>query len=101
MRLCVQKICLSVKRNDCHPRFVGSQTGKTGKIEDHIEQLEVYAALFCLEYKIKPGSIDTELRLYKQDEVLVHHPEVDTITHIMDRIIHLDKLLASVEGKEV
>lgn len=77
------------------------KTGKTGKIEDHIEQLEVYAALFCLEYKVKPGSIDTELRLYKQDEVLVHHPEVDTITHIMDRIIHLDKLLASVECKEV
>ena len=24
------------------------KTGKTGKIEDHMEQLEVYAALFCL-----------------------------------------------------
>ena len=27
------------------------KTGKSG----HMEQLEVYAALFCLEYKIKPG----------------------------------------------
>ena len=31
------------------------KTGKGGKIEAHIEQLEVYAALFCLEYKVKPG----------------------------------------------
>ncbi len=30
---------------------------KTGAIPAHMEQLEVYAALFCLEYKIKPLSI--------------------------------------------
>ena len=44
------------------------KTGKVGKIEDHMEQLEVYAALFCLEYKVKPGEIDMELRVYKNDE---------------------------------
>ena len=36
------------------------KTGKGGKIEDHMEQLEVYAALFCLEYKVKPGESDME-----------------------------------------
>ena len=39
------------------------KTGSSGKIEHHIEQLEVYAALFCLEYKVKPGEIDMELRV--------------------------------------
>mgnify|MGYP002541746111 CR=1 FL=1 len=28
---------------------------KTGQIPAHMEQLEIYAALFCLEYKVKPG----------------------------------------------
>ena len=37
---------------------------KTGAIPAHMEQLEVYAALFCLEYKIKPADIRMELRLY-------------------------------------
>lgn len=73
------------------------KTGKSGKIEDHIEQLEVYAALFCLEYHVAPGDIDMELRLYKQDEVLVHNPTAEEIAPIMDKIIHLDKLLEKLE----
>ena len=32
-----------------------------------MEQLEIYAALFCLEYKIKPNEIGMELRVYKYD----------------------------------
>ena len=28
---------------------------KTGVTKAHMEQLEIYAALFCLEYKMKPG----------------------------------------------
>lgn len=73
------------------------KTGKSGKIEDHIEQLEVYAALFCLEYRVAPGDIEIELRLYKQDEVLVHNPTAEEIAPIMDKIIHLDKLLEKLE----
>ena len=63
------------------------KTGKGGKIEAHIEQLEVYAALFCLEYKVKPGEIEMELRVYKNDEVLVHNPTADDILPIMDKIV--------------
>ena len=77
------------------------KTGKGGKIETHMEQLEIYAALFCLEYKVKPGEIKIELRVYKNDEVLVHNPTAEDIAPIMDRIIHLDKLLAKYEGGEV
>ena len=69
------------------------KTGKRGKIEDHIEQLEIYAALFCLEYRIKPGDIEMELRVYKQDEVLVHKPTAEDILPIMDKIVHANKIL--------
>lgn len=69
------------------------KTGESG----HMEQLEVYAALFCLEYKIKPGEIDIELRLYKNDEVIVHNPTAEDILPIMDKIIHLNKILESQE----
>ena len=73
------------------------KTGKSGKIEDHMEQLEIYAALFCLEYKIKPGDIDMELRVYKNDEILVHNPTAEDILPIMDKIIHLNDLLEKID----
>ena len=73
------------------------KTGSVGKIEHHIRQLEIYAALFCLEYKVKPGEIKMELRVYKNDEVLVHEPTAEDILPIMDKIVHLNKLLESNE----
>lgn len=77
------------------------KTGKVGKIDDHIEQLKVYAALFCLEYGIKPGMIKMELRVYKNDEVLIHEPTAEEILPIMDKIKHLDKMLTRLENEEV
>ena len=76
------------------------KTGTVGKIEDHMEQLEIYAALFCLEYKVKPGEIEMELRVYKNDDVLIHTPTAEDILPIMDRIIHLNKILEENEIKE-
>lgn len=77
------------------------KTGKIGKIETHLEQLEVYAALFCLEYRMKPGEIKMELRVYKNDEVICHSPTAEDILPIMDTIVRLDKLLESIEREEV
>ena len=73
------------------------KTGKVGKIEDHMEQLEIYAALFCLEYKVKPGDIDMELRIYQNDEILYHNPTAEDIIKIMDKIVHLNKLLEKLD----
>lgn len=73
---------------------------KTGVIPAHIEQLLVYAAYFCLEYKVKPAEIDMEVRLYQNDEVLVHNPEVDEIVPIMDKIITFDKILNRIKLEE-
>jgi len=73
---------------------------KTGKTPASMRQLLVYAALFCLEYKIKPGEIDMELRLYQNDEVVVEHPTAEDVLPIMDKIIHLNKLLERLEEEE-
>lgn len=73
------------------------KTGKSG----HMEQLEVYAALFCLEYKIKPGDIQMELRLYKDNEVIVHEPTAEDILPIMDKITSLNKALENFDNREV
>lgn len=70
---------------------------KTGKTAVHMEQLEIYAALFCLEYKIKPSDIEMELRIYQNDTIIVHNPEAEDIVRIMDKIIHLNKLLEKME----
>lgn len=77
------------------------KTGVVGKADSHIEQLEVYAALFCLEYKFKPAEIDIELRVYKKDEVVFCEPEPEDIVDIMNKIVHLDKLLAKIDNEEV
>lgn len=66
---------------------------KTGVHEASVHQLEVYAALFCLEYGFKPMDIDVELRIYQNDEVRVYNPEVDVLFHIIDRIRTFDKQL--------
>ncbi len=73
---------------------------KTGTTPAHMEQLFVYASLFCLEYDVKPGTIDIELRLYQSDEVLVSNPGVDEIAPIMDKIITFDKILMDIRREE-
>ena len=73
---------------------------KTGKIPADMEQLRIYAALFCLEYKVKPTDIKMELRIYQNDEVLYDTPEPEDILFIMDKIIHLDKLLQQASSEE-
>ena len=70
---------------------------KTGTSPVHIEQPLVYAALFCLEYKIKPSDIKIELRIYQNDEIQSYEPEEGEVEEVMNKIVHLDELLSSYE----
>ena len=72
---------------------------KTGTTPVHMEQLLIYAALFCLEYKIKPGEIQIECRIYQNDDILIANPTAEDIVPIMDKIIHLNKILVDMEGR--
>ena len=72
---------------------------KTGKTPVHMDQLMIYAALFCLEYKMKPGEIKMELRIYQNDEIIYHNPTAEDILPIMDKIVHIDKMLSQFDGE--
>jgi len=64
---------------------------KTGVTPASMQQLIIYAALFCFDFDIKPIDIDMELRIYQLDEVLIYNPEPEEIINLMDKIIQFDK----------
>ncbi|MBP5596168.1 MAG: hypothetical protein J6Y02_12355 [Pseudobutyrivibrio sp.] len=71
---------------------------KNCESKTHMEQLMIYAAYFCLEYHIKPGDIQMELRIYQQPnkydpELRVFEPTASDIAPIMDKVIHTTKLI--------
>ena len=72
---------------------------KTGVTSVHMEQLLIYVALFCLEYKIKPGEIQIECRIYQNDDILIANPTAEDIGPIIDKIVHLNKMLEQNEGR--
>ena len=70
---------------------------KTGVTPANMLQLEIYAAFFCLEYGYRPGDIDILLRIYQNDEVIEHEPDIDSIAHIMDRTITADRRIEELK----
>lgn len=73
---------------------------KTGVTPAHMEQLMIYAALFCLEYHQKPGDIQMELRIYQNNNIEVCNPTAEDILPIMDKAVHFDKLIAKLKEME-
>lgn len=74
---------------------------KTGVTKPHHEQLEIYAALFCLEYDVKPSDIDFECRIYQKNKpVNIWNPGTDIIFPIMDTIVSDDKYLRELIEEE-
>ena len=62
-----------------------------------MDQLEIYASLFCLEYNIRPSDIGIELRIYQFNEAHIYEPPLDDIVHIMDKIVAFDRILTELE----
>lgn len=63
---------------------------KTGITPAHHRQLEIYAALFCLEYQVEPFDIEIELRIYQNGEVRIYDADPEVIMNIMHTIIDFD-----------
>ena len=74
---------------------------KTGIGPTHFEQLMIYAALFCLEYNVKPNEIDILLCIYQNNEIRECVPTADEIEHIMDKIITFDMLIDKVRTESI
>lgn len=70
---------------------------KTGTSMASMTQLEIYAALFCLEYDISPQKIGMEFRIYQNDSVEIEDGDYKHIESIMDKIIHFDKIIESLK----
>jgi len=71
---------------------------KTGSIPAHMEQLEIYAALFCLEYGKDPHELSgIELRIYQSDNITVCNPDPDDIQAIMAKIKLFDRQIEAMK----
>lgn len=70
---------------------------KTGITPASVHQLEVYAAIFCLEYGIDPYSIKMELRIYQRGEAHKYIGDPEVIERIMDRIVDFDNQLEQLK----
>lgn len=67
---------------------------KTGVSRASEHQLEVYAALFCLDYDIDPFSLrGIELRIYQDSTVREYVGDPYFIRGIMDKIIKFDQII--------
>lgn len=73
---------------------------KTGIVATSFHQLEVYAALFCLEYSVDPYAIDFELRIYQRDEVRVHTPYSEAIEEVINTIVRFDHQVEAMKASD-
>lgn len=70
---------------------------KTGITATSFKQLEVYAALFCLEYGVNPFEIRIELRIYQRDDVRSEEPYPEAISAIMETIVEFDRQIEIIK----
>lgn len=69
---------------------------KTGVLHTSERQLEIYSAIFCLEYNVNPHDIVIELRIYQNDEVREYIAEPNDIRYIMEKIKDFDKQISAL-----
>jgi len=72
---------------------------KTGAVPAHMEQLQVYAALYCLMHDVKVNDISIELRIYQNNEVICDTPTAETIGSIMNFMVKRDYELRKAMGE--
>lgn len=71
---------------------------KTGITKPSFKQLDVYAALFCLEYGVDPTTIEVEERIYQGNGFEVNIPDADYIRDIMNKIVEFDVIIDEVKN---
>ena len=67
----------------------------------NLPQLEIYAALFFLEYDLDLNETDIELRVYQNDDIIISNPGIDRIAPIMDKIVAYDKIIDQIKREEL
>ena len=73
---------------------------KTGVHPAKFTQLHIYGALFCLEYGIDPNDIQTEFRIYQNDDVMLDDSdEREVLKHLADKIVHFDEIIRELNAE--
>ena len=70
---------------------------KTGAHPAKLTQLEIYAALFCLEYGVQPSEIEIVLRIYQFDDIQEGRPTTENIVPIMDKIRRFSNIIEKMQ----
>ena len=73
---------------------------KTGTTPARMEQLIIYAALFCLEYFVDPKDISIVLRIYQSNDYQEYEPTSAEIKDVCEKIIKFDKILTRIRLEE-
>lgn len=74
---------------------------KTGVSRVSVHQLEVYVALFCLEYGIDPFHMrGIELRIYQDNECRIYDADPAEIKEIMNKIVLFDQIIDDLRKEE-
>ena len=60
-------------------------------------QLRIYAAMFCIEYRLDPRTIEMEFRIYQFDETVIEIGDPKEIRDIMEKIRNFTTILEGVE----
>ena len=76
---------------------------KTGVTPAHMEQLEIYAALFLMEYErifgVNPSNTKVHLAIYQNDDVVEASPDRDRLEEIIAKIKEKDRWLNEMKGE--
>lgn len=93
---------ISYSEEDHFLRIHDLKTGVT-KVTDkygNMPQLEIYAALFFLEYDLDVSETDIELRVYQNDDIIIENPGVEQIAPVIDKIVAFDKIIEQIKREE-
>lgn len=73
---------------------------KNGSHKAYMHQLEIYAAIFFLEYGdlISINDTNIELRIYQSNQCWLHEPDKRVISNIMANIVAKDKRIKMLKG---
>lgn len=94
---------ISYSEDEQFLRIHDLKTGVTPVADKYgnLPQLEIYAALFFLEYDLDLNETDIELRVYQNDDIIISNPGIDRIAPIMDKIVAYDKIIDQIKREEL
>lgn len=73
---------------------------KTGTSKVKMEQLLIYAALFCIDYEVNPDEIDIDLRIYQtgQEDVICYKPTKEEMHELIHKLLYDVEYIKQIRG---